>query len=54
MGDVAQTTLFQSLRYGEGGWEELRESLKAQNACLAKDTHCCVNPTAAARSAPNG
>ena len=34
-------------------WGWLGEALKAQNACLAKGTHCCKNPAATARSAPN-
>lgn len=29
MGDVAQTTPFQSLRYGEGGWEEAERVIKS-------------------------
>lgn len=36
MGDVGQTTPFQSLRYGEVAGRRLRESLKAQSTCLTK------------------
>ena len=29
MGDIDQTTAFQSLRYGEGGWEEAGRVIKS-------------------------